>query len=634
VTLAIAFLASGLYGCRTHSPSARTSAHEPGPIRFREVTHEAGIRFQLGHGGQHPLPILDTVGCGGGFLDYDRDGNPDLLLVGQPTRAPEPACALYRNRGDSTFVDVTREAGLDRSALWMGCAVGDYDNDGYPDLLLTGYGALALLHNEGRPTTNDQRPTRQGVGSREPGARSRFFRDVTRAMGLRAGATDWFTSAGWADVDRDGFLDLYVARYVQFDDRAPKMCSLGLDSQGQKVPGTCGPELYGTQRGVFYRNLGGRRFAEETTRYGLDVVHGKGLGVAFGDYDDDGWPDLYVANDRMPGDLMRNVPARPGATGARRFVPVGAEQGVAYAGDSRPQAGMGVDWGDYNRDGRLDLIVTTFFLERKSLYRNEGPLGFQEVSDEAGLTPAIPFVGWGARWLDADNDGHLDCVLANGHAVDNMEKVDPAQPYAQRTQLFRSEGELLREIGAQAGPAFSRAIAGRGVATGDWDNDGRVDLLITNAEGEPLLLRNESATPNHWLRITLVGNAGPDQRPTTNDQQGNRQGGRWSLVVGRHSNRDAIGARVWVTAAGVTQMREVTTGGSYLSASDPRLLFGLGSATRVERVRIRWPAGSMTERTDVAADRELAVREDSARQSPRMAAKDSGSLSFAAIHGD
>jgi hypothetical protein len=574
-TSAFAILAALIVsGCATsdHQPTTEDSgpgarSQEPGAssVRFRDITREAGIRFTLGHGGRHPLTILETVGCGGAFLDYDRDGRLDILLVGQPTRAPETPCALYRNLGDETggepvrFADVTRPAGLDRSALWMGCAVADYDGDGYPDILLTGYGVLALLRNEPAPT---------GAGRR--------FVDVTVPSGLRADAADWFTSAGWADVDRDGWLDLYIARYVRFDAKAPQSCSLGLDGSGQRVPGTCGPELYAEQQGVFYRNLKGRRFVEATRAFGLGAAHGKGLGVAFGDFDDDGWPDLYVANDRMPGDLFRNL-------GGTRFASVGAERGVSYSGDSRPQAGMGVDWGDYNQDGRLDLIVTTFFLERKSLYRNEGAAGFQEVSDEAGLSPAIRFVGWGNRWIDIDNDGRLDWVVANGHAVDNMEKVDPAQPYAQPTQLFRNTGAILEEIGAQASPAFRKPIAGRALCSGDLDNDGRIDLLVTNAEGEPLLLRNESATPNHWLRVVLEG---------------------------RDGNRDAIGARVRARLGNVTQTREVTTGGSYLAASDPRLHFGLGAANRVTRLYVRWPTGGVTELSDVAVNREVIVRQE------------------------
>jgi enediyne biosynthesis protein E4 len=551
-------------------------------VRFRDVTRAASIRFALGHHGRHPLTILETTGCGGAFLDADRDGRLDLFLVGQSTRSPEPPCALYHNEGNGTFVDVTRAAGLDPPGTWMGCAVGDYDNDGYPDLLLTGYGDLCLLHNEA-----------------SAGGAHRRFVDVTRAMGLRAAPADWFTSAGWADVDRDGYLDLYVARYVTFDAHTPQFCRLGLDPQGRAVRGTCGPELYAAQRGLFYHNRQGRHLEEATERNGFGDAHGKGLGVAFGDFDGDGWPDLYIANDQMPADLYRN---RSG----RRFVNVAIELGTAYSGDSRPQSGMGVDWGDYDRDGRLDLIVTTFFQERKSLYRNEGPAGFREVSDEVGLTPAIPHVSWGNRWFDADNDGQLDWVVASGHAEDNMAQVDPAQPYAQPALLFRNEEELFREISAAACASLARPMAGRGIAAGDYDNDGRTDLLITNNDGEPLLLHNESATGNHWLRVALAG---------------------------RLSNRDAAGARVWVTTGrrvrrrtpaggrpggrpidigspgATTQMRDVTTGGSYLSASDPRLLFGLGAATQVMRLRVRWPSGITTTLTNLTADHEVTLRE-------------------------
>jgi hypothetical protein len=604
----------GLGGCAREGPPKAATAAAATPVRFREVAREAGIRFVQGHKRRRPLTILETVGCGGAFLDYDGDGWLDILLVGQTTRAPEPACALYRNRGDGTFADVTRAAGLDRPALWMGCAVADYDNDGDTDLLLTGYGALALYRNEPPPSS--------GAGS--GGASPRRFVEVTREAGIRAAPRDWFTSAGWADVDGDGFLDFYAARYVRFDDRAPQFCYLGFNPQGQQVRGTCGPELYDAQHGAFYHNRGaaaGYAFEEATARFGLARTRGKGLGVAFGDFDDDGRPDLYVANDRTPGDLFHNQLPGPGsrlpASNERRtprsgrgwpvvgrkpetgspeppFRNVGAESGTAYSGDSRPQAGMGVDWGDYDGDGRLDLIVTTFFLERKSLYRNEGPEGFREVSDEAGLAPAIRRVGWGVRFFDADNDGRLDLVIANGHAVDGLGEVDPEQPYEQPTLLFHREGAGFQEIGVRACPALARPIAGRGVATGDYNNDGRLDLLVTNAEGEPLLLRNESAAGRHWLQVRLVGGVGT--------QGGDRE-------ARRRSNRQGIGARVWVAADGVTQMREVTTGGGYLSASDPRLYFGLGSATRVGRLRVRWPSGATQELTDLPVDREVTLEE-------------------------
>jgi hypothetical protein len=545
-------------GCHQPRQAPLTVAAPGVPVRFRDVTAPAGIHFALGHKGRHPLTILETSGCGVAFLDFDGDGWQDILLVGQPTRSPETACALYRNRGDGSFVDVTREVGLDRSALWMGCAVGDYDNDGFPDLLLTGYGVLSLYHNAAGPSGGPRR-----------------FVDISRQVGMQARPTDWFTSAGWTDIDHDGYLDCYIARYVALDAQTPQFCNLGLDDRGERVMGTCGPEIYAAQRGVLYHNRNGARFEEATARFGLDRAHGKAYGVAFGDFDEDGWPDLYVANDRMPGDLFRN---RQG----RRFESVGAALGVAYSGDSRPQAGMGVDWGDYDGDGRLDLIVTTFALERKSLYHNEGEMGFQERSDELGLSGAIPYVGWGNRWFDTDNDGRLDWVVANGHALDNMGRVDPAQPYAQPSQLFYRTGDIFRDVAAQACAGLARPIAGRGLAVGDYDNDGRADLLIGNGEGEPLLLHNESDTPNHWLRVSLVG---------------------------RRGNRDGVGARVWVTTGAATQMREAGTGGSYLSASDPRILFGLGAATRVDRLRVRWPSGVTSSLADLPADRAVTIRE-------------------------
>jgi hypothetical protein len=563
--LALAIWSAGLAGCHPRHHAAAPPRSRC-PVRFREIAAEAGIDFRQGHGGRHPLDIAETSGCGGAILDADGDGWPDILLVGQPR------CALYRNTGSWKF---ERLAAADRDlpvGRWEGCAAADYDADGRVDLLLTAIGALALLHNQG--------------GGR--------FRDVTRAAGLASSPLDWWTSAGWADVDGDGRLDLYVGRYLTFKPGAPRSCTAGLDAEGRPVQATCGPELYAEQKGVLFLNRGAAarsgqpRFVDATRAWGLEAAHGRALGLAFGDFNNDGWPDLYVANDRLPCDLFVN-------RGGRRFDNVGLETGTAYAFDGRRQAGMGVDWGDFDNDGRLDLCVTTFYQEPKSLYHNEGSPAavptFREVSAERGLGPAFSYVGWGVRWLDADNDGALDLLMANGHAQDGLEQIDAAQPYLQPPLFCRQANGAFEILGSVAGDVFRQRIAGRGVATGDLDGDGRVDALITNGEGAPLLLRNESpcldGASGHWLAIRLKG-AG--------------------------SNRQGIGARVTCSAFdGSRQTREVTTGGSYLCASEPVAHFGLGSRAEPVTLRIRWPGGREQEVRPPGIDRVIEVAAPRAR---------------------
>lgn len=385
----------------------------------------------------------------------------------------------------------------------------------------------------------------------------------------------WLSSAAFADVNRDGRLDLYIGRYVRWDASVVRFCVV----EGVKT--ACGPEMYDPERGSFYLNVGGGRFVEATGRLGLSDAHGKTWGVCFGDYNDDGWPDLYLANDQVPCDLYENE-------GGRRFRNVGLASGTAFSRDGARQGGMGVDWGDFDNDGRLDLFVTTFYQQPKSLYRNEGGGLFSEVSDVAGiLAPTLPYVAFGTRFFDFDNDGRRDLFIANGHIRDNAEQLDPGIRYRQPMQLFRNEGEAgFRDLSHQAGAAFDRPIVGRAVAFGDWDNDGDVDLLVVDADGPPLLLRNEVGNRNNWIGVRAL--TGPGKR-------------------------DAIGARVAVTAAGRRQIAEVTPGASFLATNDPRVYFGLGDAARVERLEIRWPSGRTEERRDLPVNRFLTLVEPSGR---------------------
>jgi enediyne biosynthesis protein E4 len=591
------------FGCRpaveTGIPAqhaAGSTQHGPGsaPL-FRDRAAAAGIAFRLGHGGKSPLDIRETIGAGCAFLDFDRDGWLDVLLIGQTGTASGGRCALYRNRGDGAFVDVTAGSGLEEPGFWTGCATGDWDNDGWVDLVITGDGRTRLLRNETVRAGDGATGRNDGTVSSRPVALSprrpvALFRDVTATSGVRV--PGWATSVQLADVDGDGRLDLYVARYVRFGPHDPRFCQVGIaPGTGQPVQGACGPEVYDPEVGLFFHNEGGGRFREATRAAGLADAHGRGLGVAFADLNADGRPELYVANDRMPGDLFEN---RGG-----RFENVGVASGTAYGGGGNIQGGMGVDVADVDQDGRPDLFVTTFYREPKSLYRNLGGLLFEEIGERAGIgLAAMDSVGFGTKFFDLENDGRLDLVFVNGHVVETAERVDRAATYRQPSLLYRGRPDgTFREATAEGGPDLQRPIVGRGLAAGDFDNDGLPDLLAVDLEGAPLLLHNEgvggraegpppgrSASRGHWLGLQLVTARGAP----------------------------ALGARVTVRAGGRSWKREVTTGGSYLSASDPRLLFGLETVTHVDAVEVAWPSGARRTLRDPAVDRYIELRDPGA----------------------
>jgi hypothetical protein len=507
---------------------------------FVDVTAEAGIRFSPGLP-EGMLNIREIAGSGAAFLDYDRDGHQDLVLLGTDRTA------LYRNLGNGRFEDVTAASGLPQRGQWIGAAAADYDNDGYPDVFLCGYDCAALLRNDG--------------GKR--------FTDVTAAVGLRQQGADplFATSAAWGDVDGDGFLDLYVARYLKFREGMPEFCRARSGATE-----TCQPDQYPAQTGSLYRSLAGRRFEDVTRAMGADRVTGKAWGAVFFDFDGDGWRDLYLANDEVPGDLLKNH-------GGRRFTNVGVESGVAYDADGRPHGAMGADAGDYDGDGRPDLVVTTFYNEAYSLYRNNGDGTFTDRSAPAGIgVPTIPWVGWGTRLFDYDRDGWLDLIFVNGHATDSDRHPPGRDAMRQPMQLFRNAGGhfVPADLAALAKP-----ILGRGAAFGDYDNDGGEDILVMDIGGAAMLLRNR-APARSWIGLELVG---------------------------RRSNRDALGARVTVTAGGRKQVAEVRTCGSLFSSHDPRLRFGLADAPGAESVEIRWPGGARSRLSDVPAGRYVRVEE-------------------------
>ena len=515
----------------------------PGDL-MRDVTQELGIRFRLGHQGRSPLHILDTAGCGAGWIEYDRDGYPDLLLIA------EKELALYHNEAGKGFREVTREAGLALPAgpetRWMGCAVGDYDRDGLLDLYVSGYRGSLLFRNRGQ---------------------GRFV-EVAAAAGVR-NRDGWETSAGFADVNGDGWLDLYVGRYVKFTAQSKEFC----EEHGVSV--ACPPSWYVPEKGRLYLNTRNGTFRDGTRAAGVSGTLGRNLGVAFQDFDADGRTDLYVANDNQACDLFRN---------RGTFRNVGLESATAYSDTGAPQAGMGVDWGDYDGDGRPDLVVSTFQREGFSLFRNEGGGTFHPAATETGLYAlTLRRLGFGARFLDYDNDGDLDLAFANGHVQDQATRVDSTAAYAQPGLLLENVGgKQWRDVTEQAGPGFRNPAVGRGLAVADFDRDGDEDLVLVDAEGSPRLLRNEAGSRGNWLRVRLEAKGGAP---------------------------DGLGAVIRIRCAGRTRMRECTTSGSYLSAHEPVVHFGLGAGKTVEQVEVTWPGGRRSVLKNVPANQELLVRE-------------------------
>lgn len=550
-----ALLSTLLVGC---GHTTRRAALPPAPPAaagiFRDVAAEAGLKFRWGHGGKSPLTILETLGHGCAFLDYDQDGRLDILLVGNRR------CALYRNVGNGGFADVTEQAGLTAEGTFFGLAVGDYDNDGYPDVYVTGYGTCVLYHNTGK---------------------GRFV-DVTARSGLAArGPYDVVTAAAFVDLDGDGKLDLFAGRYIVFTPVSVQFCFY------HGVKAGCGVKNYEADFPRVYRNNGNGSFTDTTQAWGFGSAHGKCLGVAVRAADEGRGVLLYAANDEHPGDLF--------VSKGSRYANIGIPSGTAFNRDGLTQAGMGVDWGDVNNDGRPDLVVATFQSEAKSLYRSDGANLFTEMSGQLGIAGATtPYVAWTARLFDYDNDGWLDLLFTNGHVQDNVHEIQPDRTYPQPTQLFHNEqGRLFREIKGEGGPAFTRSIVGRGAAFGDYDDDGRVDVVIVDEEGAPLLLHNEAKSAHHWLGIRLVG---------------------------VRSNRDGVGARVVVTAGEARLTRDQQLGGGYLSAHDPRLHFGLGAADRVQKIEVRWPDGQVDIIKDAPADRYIVITQGKGLTSPGIQA--------------
>jgi hypothetical protein len=532
------------------SLSSQKTPAEPLPIRLTDVAAEAGITLQNLSGGPRKDFLLEIAGNGAAWLDYDGDGWLDLLIangskIEHLDRGGDPMAALYRNNRNGTFTDVTESARLTRTGWGMGACAADFDNDGAPDFYLTAYGATVLYRNNGDGT----------------------FADVT----ARAGVADtrWSTGCAWGDYDRDGWLDLYVANYVALDVRKTPTRGVNSFCQYMGMDVLCGPRGLPGAPDALYRNNGDGTFTDVTEKAGIADPGFYGFQVMFSDLDADGWPDIYVANDSTPNFFFRNN--RDGT-----FTDIALEAGVALSEEGRAQAGMGLDIADYDRDGRFDIFVTNFSHDTNTLYRNT-PDGFHIATFAAGLGEASrAYLGWGAGFVDLDNDGWLDLLVANGHIYPEIDLFPLGSAYRQRLLLYRSTGAgRFQEIGAQMGEAIAAPRSGRGIAFADYDNDGDVDFLVVNMDARPSLFRNDGGNRQRRLSLRLRGTK---------------------------SNRDAIGARVTVTAGGVSQTAEVRGGGSYLSTHDPRLHFGLGKAKKVDRIEVRWPSGLVQEFQGLAAE--------------------------------
>jgi hypothetical protein len=544
-------------------------------VRFTDVTREAGIDFRHVNGASPDKHLVETMGSGGLFFDVDNDGWLDIFLVdggslADPAMARQARHRLYRNRGNGTFDDVTGRSGIAQGDYGMGACAGDVDSDGWIDLYVTTFGPNTLYRNRGDGTFVDA--TGSTGGGIPPAASARTADVGTADVGAAFRRPMWSAGCAFADLDRDGDLDLFVANYVDADRRRSPFC--GNATLGPRV--YCHPLNYSPLPATLYRNNGRGAFTDVSVQAGVAAHRGNGLGVVVTDYDEDGWPDVFVANDSVPNFLFRN-------TGDGRFVESALAAGVAVATDGKARAGMGVDAGDYDGDLRPDIIVTNLDFETHSLHRSLGAGLFAHATSESGIGPPTrPLVGFGTAFLDADNDTQLDLVIANGHIMNNVAQLRSGAAYAQRKLLFRNTGgRRFAEIGRTAGPGFAMEKVGRGLASGDIDNDGDLDLLVTNNGQTADLLRNDSARAASILVRLLTA------------------GGK----------RDAVGARVRVTAGTRTQVRTVTAGSSYLSQNDLRVHVGLGGAARADRIEILWPGGRTETLQDVAANQSIVVVE-------------------------
>lgn len=530
-------------------------AEEPARGCFEEVPpSRTGITWKHVSGQSSEYYLPETMGAGCAFLDYDNDGWMDIYLVNSghcDFFDPDPPLrnALYRNNRDGTFTNVTEEAGVLGGGYGMGVAVGDYNGDGYPDLYVTQYGRSILYRNNGDGT----------------------FSDVTERAGV--GAVGWASSALWFDYDNDGRLDLFVCQYVHFNKSMNTFC--GNERVGERD--YCLPTAYPTTRSWLFRNNGDGTFTDVSASSGIGTAPGKALGAVATDINNDGWMDLFVSNDTMANFLFLN---RQG-----RFEEIGLSAGVAYSEDGGARSGMGVDSTDYDQDGWQDLFVTNIDQEMYSLYHNNRDKTFDDMAHTYGISNVTRLTsGWGVKFFDYDNDGNTDLFVANGHPENHIEEHSEGVQYKEPLLLFRNTGKEYENVCAKAGPIFAQRFAARGMAVGDFNNDGALDVLVAINNDVPLLLRNTAAQGNHWLGLRLIG---------------------------EQSNPDAIGARIIWHSGDFKRTRLKTGGGSYLAAHDPREVLGIGRRTKIDRLEIRWPqpSGKVEVFTELPIDRYITIVE-------------------------
>jgi hypothetical protein len=533
---------------------------------FIDVARTAGLNAKTIYGGEHKNKyLLETTGCGVAFYDYDNDGWLDIFLVngwrleGFPA-GQEPTSHLFKNNRDGTFTDVTAKAGLMHHGWGQAVCVGDYDNDGFDDLFVSYFGKNVLYHNNGDGT----------------------FTDVTDKAGVGGNGKRWNTGCAFVDYDRDGKLDLFVANYIDLDlATAPVPESGPCLYKGVMV--ACGPPGLKGGKNILFHNNGDGTFTDVSEASGILSSNGTfGLGVLTGDFDNDGWPDIYVANDSSPSALYQNK--KNG-----KFEDIAVIAGCALSPDGKPQAGMGVSAADYDLDGNLDIVKTNFAGDTPSLYHNLGGANFEDTTFTAGLGAHTQYLGWGCGFFDFDNDGWADILICNGHVYPEVEQLKTEAGYVQRKLLYRNlRNGKFEEVTDMAGPGITTPVAGRGCAFGDFDNDGDIDMVVNTVNGPPQLLRCDSSSGNNWIKVKAIGTK---------------------------SNRSGIGARVTCIATfpGETkphrQIDEVRSGGGYFSQGDLRVHFGLGKANKVDVLEVRWPSGQVDTMKDVAANQVVFVKE-------------------------
>ena len=523
---------------------------------FNEISPAVSGITWVHTAGKSPERYLpETTGAGCAFLDYDNDGWMDIYLVNSGKcdfLNPNPPLrnALYRNSRDGTFTDVTETARVGAGGFGQGVAVGDYDGDGFPDLYLTQYGRSILYHNNGDGT----------------------FTDVTEKAGLAA--PGWASSAVWFDYDNDGRLDLFVCQFVEFSKSLNKSCGPGEEGKH----GYCIPRLYQPMPSWLFHNNGDGTFTDVSKASGIGKYPGKAWGAVATDVNNDGLLDLFVGNDTVPNFLFKNV-------GQGRFEEIATQAGVAYSADGRARSGMGVDSADFNEDGWMDLFVANIDREMFSIYQNNHDETFDDLAGPTGIGAATRLMsGWGLKFFDYDNDGNLDLFLANGNPDDLIESLHNQVKYQEPLMLFRNTGKSFQNVSAESGPAFAKPLSARGMAIGDFDNDGAVDVLVSVNDGAPMLLRNNVGSQNHWLGIRLVG---------------------------KKSNPDAIGARINYQAGDLKRSGMKVGGGSYLSSHDPRIVLGIGKRPKIDWLEIKWPqpGGAVERFTELPVNRYITIVE-------------------------